>query len=244
MIKINRDWESEITKRVAKIKEALADARADGIVFGSSGGKDSALVGILCKMATDNVLGVIMPCGSASNFGQDMEDAGLLGETYNIDHIVIDLTEVKHLLAQGIMAHVPVTQPASININPRLRMTTLYTIAQSRNYLVAGTGNRSEIHMGYFTKWGDGAFDFNPIQDLTKTEIFAFLEYLGAPAVFYTKPPSAGLFEGQTDEDDMGLTYDELDTYLLTGEKGKNHHKIEKAHRATAHKRARSFTND
>ncbi|MCL2856012.1 MAG: NAD(+) synthase [Defluviitaleaceae bacterium] len=242
MIKVDKNWDGEIALRVAGIRQALAEAGAGGIVFGSSGGKDSALVGILAKMATDDVLGVMMPCGSINNYNQDMEDAKLLASTYKIPHIVVDLTKTKQTLLDNLGGNAKITQAADININPRLRMTTLYTIAASRNYLVAGTGNRSEIYMGYFTKWGDGAFDLNPIQDLTKTEIFAFLQYLGAPAVFYTKPPSAGLFEGQTDEMDMGITYDELDTFLLTGEKGANYHKIEKAHKATAHKRAGHFT--
>jgi len=241
MIKINRDWEKETAKRVAKIKQTLADAGASGIVFGSSGGKDSALVGILCKMATDNIVGVIMPCESASNYNQDLKDAMLLGRTYSIDHVIVDLTDTKKTLLTAIDRDISVSQVAGININPRLRMTTLYAIATSHNYLVAGTGNRSEIHMGYFTKWGDGAFDLNPIQDLTKTEIFDFLRHLNAPEIFYTKAPSAGLFEGQTDEADMGLTYDELDTYLLTGKKGNNFHKIEKAHKTTNHKRATHF---
>lgn len=100
-------------------------------------------------------------------------------------------------------------------------MITLYTIAQSENRLVAGTGNRSEIYMGYFTKWGDGAYDLNPIADLTASEIFEYLKYFNAPTNIVTKAPSAGLFEGQTDEADMGVTYAAIDRYLTegTGEK-------------------------
>lgn len=243
MIKIDRDWKKEIAQRVAKIKQTLEDAGASGIAFGSSGGKDSALVGILCKMATDNIVGVIMPCQSPGNYKQDLQDAMLLARTYSIDHIIVDLTQTKETILKAINRDISISQTANININPRLRMTTLYAVATSHNYLVAGTGNRSEIHMGYFTKWGDGAFDLNPIQDLTKTEIFEFLKYLNAPEVFYTKAPSAGLFEGQTDESDMGITYDELDLYLLTGKKGENFHKIEKANKNTQHKRNTYFEN-
>jgi len=243
MIKIDRDWGKEITQRVSKIKQILLDSGSSGIAFGSSGGKDSALVGILCKMATDNIVGVIMPCESASNYNQDLKDAMLLGRTYSIDHVIVDLTDTKKTLLTAINRDISVSEVANINMNPRLRMATLYAIATSHNYLVAGTGNRSEIHMGYFTKWGDGAFDLNPIQDLTKTEIFDFLRHLNAPEIFYTKAPSAGLFEGQTDEADMGLTYDELDTYLLTGIKGNNFYKIEKTHKSTQHKRISNFEN-
>ena len=96
-------------------------------------------------------------------------------------------------------------------------MTTLYSIGGSENLLVAGTGNRSERYMGYFTKWGDGGCDFNPISDLTATEVFEFLTYLKAPINIITKAPSAGLYEGQTDEQDMGVTYKAIDDFLLYG---------------------------
>ena len=99
-------------------------------------------------------------------------------------------------------------------------MTTLYAIAAAENRLVAGTGNRSEIHMGYFTKGGDGASDFNPISDPTATEVFEFLAFLDAPRSIIEKAPSAGLFDGQTDEAEMGVTYKAIDNYLLTGAVG------------------------
>jgi NAD+ synthase len=117
-------------------------------------------------------------------------------------------------------------------------MTALYTIAASENRLVAGTSNKSERHMGYFTKWGDGAYDFNPIADLTATEVFEFLRFLKAPAKIIEKPPSAGLFEGQTDETDMGVTYRSIDSYLLTGNcNSQDLEIIERFHRTSAHKR-------
>ena len=96
-------------------------------------------------------------------------------------------------------------------------MTTLYTIAAAEGRLVAGTGNRSEAYMGYFTKWGDGACDFNPIADLTATEVLDFLRWLGAPRSIIEKAPSAGLFDGQTDEKEMGVTYRAIDEYLTEG---------------------------
>jgi NAD+ synthase len=117
-------------------------------------------------------------------------------------------------------------------------MTALYAVAASENRLVAGTGNRSEIYMGYFTKWGDGAYDFNPIGDLTATEVYEFLRFLDAPASIIDKAPSAGLFEGQTDESEMGVTYKSIDEYLLTGrvdEEGKTI--IDRYHRISGHKR-------
>ena len=128
-------------------------------------------------------------------------------------------------------------QAAISNIAPRLRMTTLYAIGAARNMLVAGTGNRSERYMGYFTKWGDGACDFNPISDLTVGEIYEFLDYLNAPENIRKKAPSAGLFEGQTDESEMGVTYAAIDKYLLTGKASKKDLAvIERFHSRSTHK--------
>jgi len=230
-----RDYERETVQRVAFIQDVLRESGAGGIVFGSSGGKDSALVGILCRMAAENVLGVILPCESSMNFGQDRDDAYLLGKHYEIEHIEIDLTNAKTAFVDCLNYDLP--DFVNINIAPRLRMAALYAIAAKRNFLVAGTGNRSEGYMGYFTKWGDGASDFNPISDLTVTEIFEFLEHLKAPATFTQKAPSAGLFEGQTDETDMGVSYAELDKFLLKGEMVPNMDKILSANRKSAHKR-------
>lgn len=117
-------------------------------------------------------------------------------------------------------------------------MITLYTVAASENRLVAGTGNASEYYMGYFTKWGDGAYDLNPIADLTATEVFEFLRYLKAPEAVITKAPSAGLFEGQTDEEDMGVTYAAIDRYIQTGEaEEKDKAIIDRYHSRSEHKR-------
>ena len=126
---------------------------------------------------------------------------------------------------------------AKINLAPRLRMTTLYAVAGSENRLVAGTGNRSERYMGYFTKWGDGACDFNPIADLTVGEVYEFLEFLHAPRSIIDKAPSAGLFEGQTDEQEMGVSYAAVDEYILHGTgTEKDIAVIERFHSRSAHK--------
>lgn len=208
-----RDWEKEKEKRVAFIRERLAASGAKGIVFGNSGGKDSALVAALSSFATKNVLGVIMPCASKRNFGEDKEDGLAVAAKYGVETRIVDLTKVREELLSSLGS--PLEKSAALaNIAPRLRMTTLYAIGAEKGYLVAGTGNKSERYMGYFTKWGDGACDFNPIADLSATEVFDFLRYLGAPDHVVTKAPSAGLFEGQTDEKEMGVTYAEIDAYL------------------------------
>ena len=212
-----RDYKYETEKRVEFIKDLVARTGSKGIIFGNSGGKDSALVGILCKLACDNTVGVIMPCDSKRNYEEDADHGNLVAEQFKIETRTVDLTEVKKSLIGAVSSVTELNRSADINIPPRLRMTTLYSIAAAEGRLVAGTGNRSEIYMGYFTKWGDGACDFNPIADLTAGEVFEFLRYLDAPKEIIEKAPSAGLYEGQTDEADMGVTYNAIDEYILNG---------------------------
>ena len=233
-----RDYQAEFDARVAYIRNKLSEAHADGIVFGNSGGKDSALVGILCKAACDNTVGVIMPCSSKRNYGEDAEDGRALAGQFGIETRVVDLTPVREAELKALEGAAVLNDMALTNIAPRLRMTTLYAIGAAENRLVAGTGNRSETYMGYFTKWGDGASDFNPIADLCATEVFAFLRFLNAPASIVEKAPSAGLFEGQTDEAEMGVTYAAIDNYLLHGEVNE-HDKaiIDRYHSRSEHKR-------
>ena len=233
-----RDYKQEFEKRVSFIKDILKESKASGIVFGNSGGKDCALVGILCKAACENTVGIILPCSSKRNYEEDTKDALAVANKFNIKTETLDVTPIKTALLTELEKIATPNSVALTNIAPRLRMTSLYAYAASNNMLVAGTGNRSEVYVGYFTKWGDGGHDFNPIFDLTVTEVYEFLEYLGAPEVIIKKAPSAGLFEGQTDEDDMGVKYSDIDNYLLYG-KGEPEiiEKIENMHRKTEHKR-------
>jgi NAD+ synthase len=233
-----RDYAVEIQKRVAFIRGVLDSAGASGIVYGNSGGKDSALTGILCKKACDNTVGLIMPCGSRRNNMEDKEDAEMVARQFNIELRTVDLTAVRSAFVDTLTDEVMLTPDALANIAPRLRMTALYAVAASENRLVAGTGNRSEYYMGYFTKWGDGAYDFNPVADLTVTEIYEFLRYLNVPENIITKAPSAGLYDGQTDEGEMGITYKSIDEFLLTGKVSDEEKKIiERYHNASCHKR-------
>ena len=238
-----RDYQREFDDRVAFIRETVAASGARGIVFGNSGGKDSALVGILCKAACDDTVGIIMPCASKRNFGVDLDDGSELAAQYGIETRTVDLTPVREAAERAISGVTDITPASLANIAPRLRMTTLYTVAGSENRLVAGTGNRSEAYMGYFTKWGDGAYDINPIADLTVTEIYEFLAFLNAPMSIRTKAPSAGLFEGQTDEQEMGVTYAAIDKYILTGEAtDADRAVIERFHARSEHKRRPAAT--
>ena len=233
-----RNWQEEYEGRVAWIRNLVETSGVRGIVFGNSGGKDSALVGILCKAACDNTVGVIMPCASKRNFGIDARDGRELAEQYHIETRTVDLTAVRAAELEALQGVSELTDLAVSNIAPRLRMTTLYAVAAAEGRLVAGTGNRSEAYMGYFTKWGDGASDFNPISDLTATEVFAFLEYLGAPRSIIDKAPSAGLFDGQTDEDEMGVSYRAIDAWLTEGTASEEDRAvIERFHARSEHKR-------
>lgn len=233
-----RNYSEEFEGRVAYIRELVKSSGVKGIVYGNSGGKDCALVSILCKAACENTLGLIMPCASRRNYEQDLKDAQAVAEKFRIENRIVDLTAVREAELKELEKITVLNNDAITNIAPRLRMTTLYAVAASESRLVAGTGNRSELHMGYFTKWGDGGCDFNPISDLTASEVLEFLEYLEAPRCVIDKAPSAGLYEGQTDEQEMGVTYKAIDSYLLTGEVSENDRAIiDRYHSRSQHKR-------
>lgn len=233
-----RDYAQETEKRTAFIRSVMDGAGADGLIFGNSGGKDSALVGALCKRACEDTVGLLLPCGVRRNFQEDLADAEAVAAVFGIESRTVDLTPVKDAIIAALENVTPLTRLASANLVPRLRMSALYAVAGSENRLVCGTGNRSEIYVGYYTKWGDGACDLNPVADLTVTEIYEFLRYLGAPETVLTKAPSAALFDGQTDENEMGFLYQDLDHYLLTGQADETlKARVERLHRRSAHKR-------
>lgn len=198
------------------IREQIEGARLDGAVMGLSGGIDSAVVSGLCAQAVgpENVLGVIMPAHSSS---EDVEHARLTAETWGIEQMTIDLSGIYdsfiELLPEG-------SQMADANIKPRLRMITLYHVANTRNRMVVGTGNKSELMVGYYTKYGDGGVDLLPIASLYKHQVRELAREIGVPEVIIQRPPSAGLWAGQTDEDEMGITYEDLDRTLAAIESG------------------------
>ncbi len=233
-----RDYKIEFDERVSFIRKVVCESGAKGIVYGNSGGKDSALVGILCKAACENTQAIILPCSSKRNYEEDMADALSVANEYHIQSRIVDLTSVKNAELNALKGIVALTGIATANIAPRLRMLTLYAIAAAENCLVAGTGNASEAYVGYFTKWGDGAYDFNPIADLTVTEIYEFLRYLNAPKTIIEKAPSAALFDGQTDEGEMGITYAEIDAYISSKEIPEDRKRIiDCLHQKSEHKR-------
>jgi NAD+ synthase len=211
-----------------------------GAVFGLSGGIDSAVVAALAKQAyPHHTLGVVMPCHSDP---RDAEDGALVAHHFGVPSATVDLAPVYDLLLEqlaGSSTDLPQSRLATANLKPRLRMTTLYAFANQLGYRVLGTGNRSELAAGYFTKYGDGGVDLLPLGSLVKSEVRDLARSLGVPARIITKPPSAGLWADQTDEAEMGLTYEELDAYLLTGAASPAvKAKVDAMNAASEHKRA------
>jgi NAD+ synthase len=197
------------------IRERVEEAGAEGVVLGMSGGIDSSVAAVLAQRGLgDGVLGLIIPCHSNPT---DSEYARLVATEFGIETEYVYLTPVFDCLLQALP---PGDRVAAGNLKARLRMTVWYYFANSRNYLVAGAGNKSEIMTGYFTKYGDGGVDILPLGDLLKTQVRELARELGIPEEIITKPPSAGLWEGQTDEGEMGITYEELDKALLAIESG------------------------
>lgn len=207
------DCKKIIDKLVSWLKNKTRESNTKGIVFGLSGGIDSAVVAAIGKIAFgEDALGIIMPINSLE---ADMEDANIVSNAIALNNITIDLTDEYNSLSSKFVKSS--NEMAYANIKPRLRMITLYYYAQSFGYLVSGTTNLSEYIIGYSTKYGDFGVDISPIIDFTKTEVLELARYLNIPEKIIDKKPSAGLWEGQSDEDELGFTYEELDKYILTG---------------------------
>lgn len=198
------------------IRGEIEGAGLAGAVLGLSGGIDSAVVSGLCARAVgpEHVLGISMPAHSSP---EDVSDARLIAEHWGVEYREIDLGGIfdafLELLPDG-------SQLADANVKPRLRMITLYHHANTLNRMVVGTGNRSELEVGYYTKYGDGGVDLLPIASLLKVQVRELARELGVPERIIERPPSAGLWEGQTDENELGITYEQLDDALLAIEAG------------------------
>ncbi len=196
------------------IKKRVQKANKKGVVLGLSGGIDSSCVAVLSKKALGaNVLGLILPCNSNPI---DEQLALKVARIFGIETKKIPLNNIFN----GIVSmYTEGSDIAKANLKPRLRMAILYYFANTLDYLVAGTGNRSELCVGYFTKYGDGGADILPLGGLLKTEVRRLARELGIPNEIVKRPPTAGLWYAQTDEDELGITYNELDRIINAIEK-------------------------
>ena len=220
------------------LQNYLKDNHQDCYVLGISGGVDSSLVAALAKKAVgkDKLFAYAMPIDSLVD---DENDAVRLAKHLDINYEVVDLTEAYHTLVEKYEATgVKLDLSTKGNLKARMRMATLYAFAQNKHGLVLGTDNKDERYTGYFTKFGDGGVDLLPIANLLKREVVEACLLLGIPEDLAKRVPSAGLYQGQTDEKEMGITYQDLDDYLLGKEVSQEaKERIERLHRISAHKR-------
>lgn len=236
--------EEKIQMAVSWLQQQVRESGTKGIVVGISGGIDSAVVANLIKRAfPDNSLGVLIPI--KSNI-KDLEDGRAVAEKAGIKYIEVDLGEFQSSLLNTVTQQLKLAglfqennlRITDANLRARLRMSTLYTVANNLGYLVAGTDNAAEVYTGYFTKYGDGGVDILPLATLKKYEVYEWAKVLGVPQQVIDRPPTAGLWEGQTDEAEMGTSYALIDAYLEGKDiPQKDKEIIDRLHKISAHKR-------
>lgn len=251
-VKPRIDVDAEIRKRVDFLKAYVLEAKATGLLIAISGGIDSAVATALCKQATDELaaeqgqdymtLGVFQPYGEQVDIADSyaVADAFKLNtkmET-NIEEAVGEIALEVEYGMKSIGVHRHISRTGKGNVKARTRMVTQYALAFELNLLVVGTDHASEAITGFFTKYGDGAVDITPLSSLNKRQVRLLAQKLGVPQSILDKAPTAGLWEGQTDESELDITYDENSDYL----EGKEidvavKEKLEKQYLKTAHKR-------
>lgn len=252
-VKPKIDPEAEVRRRVDFLKQYVTQSGTTGLLIAISGGIDSAVATGLCKRATDELsaetgreymtLGVFQPYGDQS----DIADSYAVAEAFQLTHKVetniaeaVDeiALEVEHgFKALGIPRHL--SRGGKGNVKARTRMVTQYALAFDLNLLVVGTDHASEAVTGFYTKWGDGAVDITPLSTLNKRQVRQIASYIGVPQSVLDKAPTAGLWEGQTDESELGITYGDNSDYLEGKEiAAEVREKLEKQYLKTEHKRA------
>lgn len=211
----------EYIKKISNwIKEKVQEARAEGVVLGMSGGIDCSVVARLCKEANIKIHLVLMPYGDSMDKTESYKDAMELINKFDFNYHVFNIKPTVDALKIKETSNSQNAVLAEANLKPRIRMTYLYQYAQLNNLLVIGTGNLSERTIGYFTKWGDGASDLNPMANITKKEVYILAKALEIPENIINKKPSAELWKGQNDEDDIGISYAKIDEFILNGTTG------------------------
>ena len=232
--------EQLVEKLILWIRESVLVGGCRGVVLGMSGGIDSSLTAVLCKRAfPESTLGIIMPCYSSPG---DEKHALVMARQFSIPtkKVVLDgIFDAFLKLLPGEGIDTAANRMAKANLKVRLRMVTLYYFANQLKYMVVGSSNRSEVTVGYFTKYGDGGVDIMPLGNLVKKQVRELATFLDIPKKIIDKPPTAGLWPGQTDEGEFGFTYQELDRYIVTGKASHTiKTKVDAMAAASHHKRA------
>jgi len=206
----------EVQNRICRfIKEYVENAGAKGIVLGLSGGIDSAVTAALSSLAIggENVLAILMP--EKETFKQqDVDDAKTIADLFHLQTETVDMSSILEEFYKSIPAFDPTEWLCKGNIKARTRMIILYYYANNQNRIVAGTSDKSETYMGYFTKWGDAASDITPIIDLYKTQVRRLALHLGIPKELAFKPATPALWPNQTAEGELEIKYETLDLIL------------------------------
>lgn len=246
------DVDQEIRKRVDFLKKYVLNAGAKGLLIAISGGIDSAVAAGLCKKATDELtqeqgkeyitLGVFQPYGEQTDISDSYATAEAFQLTHrvetNIEEAVDEIALETENALKGINIHRHLSQGGKGNVKARTRMVVQYALAFELGLIVVGTDHASESVTGFFTKWGDGAVDITPLKTLNKRQVRQVAAKLGVPASVLDKAPTAGLWTGQTDEDELGISYEDNSSYL----EGKEidpavREKLEAIYVRTSHKR-------
>lgn len=240
------DAKKETEKVIEFIRDYYTKNNLGGVILGISGGKDSAVVaGLFAEaLGKENVIGVTLPCHSKE---EDKNDAKLVSEKFGFELINFDITDSFDSFKTGLIKLGDFTETetknSDINLKPRLRMASLYYLAalysavKGKTYLVAGTSNKCELYVGYFTKGGDSVHDISPIADFTVDEVIAIGEVLGVPEKVLYKSPNDGL-SNLTDEDKLGVKYKDIASYMEdeSSVDSGTAAKIEKLHESNLHK--------
>ena len=221
----NSNVEFYVDKITSWISERIKSAGCKGAILGMSGGIDCSVVACLCRKAGVDTHLVMMPYGDDMANSKSYVHAMELIDKFDFSYHIFDIKPAVDAISvtEMIPGFETIEENKSLsqaNVRPRVRMTYLYRLAQQGGRLVAGTGNLAECTVGYFTKWGDGAHDFNPLARMTKQEVYTLARHLGVPDCIINKKPSAGLWEGQTDEEELGMTYAQIDAFILNGSSG------------------------